>query len=94
MRVRIQWKKSKLNETNRPGRVAALALAIVLAPGALAAFTMAGWRAAADLRWTGAFVVSTGMFSHWQAWLAAAAILLLSVSALDRYGRGGGETIS
>jgi hypothetical protein len=68
-----------------------LAAATFLAPAALGAFTMGCWRIAADLRWTNTFLISNGLFSHWQVWLASAALLLVSVSALDRYGRRGME---
>ena len=91
IRIRIRW--TKPGETyRRQKQLIALSVATMLAPAALTAFTMAFWRVAADMRWTSAFVISSGLFSHWQVWLATAAILLLFASALNRYGRGGGET--
>jgi hypothetical protein len=69
--------------------MAALFLASLAAPCALAAFTMAFWRIAADLHWTGTFVIADGVFSHWQTWLASATILFLIIALLDRYGQGG-----
>jgi hypothetical protein len=47
---------------------------------------MAFWRIAADLRWTGDFFISSGLLSHWQIWLAAAAILLGVATLLNRLG--------
>jgi hypothetical protein len=93
MLVRIRWKRSVQNERGVRNRTAALLLASLSAPAAVLAFTMAIWDIAAHLRWTNSFAISSGIFSHWQVWLAAAALLLISVSVLDRYGRGGGETI-
>jgi hypothetical protein len=60
-------------------------------PAALLAFTLAFWRIAADLHWTGQFFISQGIFSHWQVWLVAAAVLLLCASALNRWGHGGDD---
>ena len=93
IRIRIRW--TKPGETYRRRRqLIALALASLLAPAALASFTMAFWRIAAAMRWTSAFVVSSGLFSHWQVWLVTAGILVLLAFALNRYGSDGGETIS
>jgi len=61
-------------------------------PAALLAFTMAVWRIAADLHWTGDFFISSGILSHWQVWLVAAAVLLLGASLLNHWGHGGGDT--
>jgi hypothetical protein len=64
----------------------ALAFASLLIPSALLAFTLALWNIAADLRWTGRFLVSTGVLSHWQVWFCVAAFLLVFARLLDRYG--------
>jgi hypothetical protein len=82
LRVRIRWEK--------PQR-AALILSAVLAPASLAAFTAGCWQIAAELRWIPALVTGTGVFSHWQVWLAASAVLLLAVTVLDRFADGGEE---
>jgi hypothetical protein len=31
----------------------------------------------------------TGLFSHWQVWIALAALLHIGSASLNRYGRGG-----
>ena len=49
MQVRIRLKKSPASLTGERERMAALAVATLLAPGALAAFTMAVWIVAARL---------------------------------------------
>lgn len=64
----------------------ALACASLLIPSALLAFTLAVWNIAADLRWTGPFLVSSGIFSHWQTWFCIAALLLVFARLLNRYG--------
>ena len=51
-----------------------LLLAALLAPSALIAFTMAFWIIASDLKWTGEFFLTGGLFSHWQVWLCTAGI--------------------
>jgi len=63
----------------------ALGLAALLAPSALIAFTIAFWNIAAQFHWVANFFVSTGPFSHWQAWLIAAVVLLFAARVLNRY---------
>jgi hypothetical protein len=65
---------------------AALALAAVFAPSALAAFTMCFWSFAAELQLVREFYVTSGIFSHWQIWFFTALILLVSAKLLASYG--------
>ena len=44
----------------------------LLKPVALVAYVLSVWRLGADLHWTDAFFISSGLFSHWQVWLALA----------------------
>lgn len=37
----------------------------------------------------GQFAIADGLFSHWQVWVAMAAILQFGATLLIRYGRGG-----
>jgi hypothetical protein len=69
-------------------RPASLGLAALLTPLSLGAFTMAFWNMAADLQWTRGFAISSGVLSHWEVWLAGAALLLLVARLLNRYGGG------
>jgi hypothetical protein len=46
------------------------------------------WRVAADLKWTQSFAIPSGLFSHWQVWMAVAVVLQLCSSVLNRYARG------
>jgi hypothetical protein len=50
------------------------------------AFALALWRLFSDLGWASAFVFSEGLLSHWQVWLAAAALIEFAAWALNRYG--------
>ena len=57
------------------------------------ALVLGVWRLGADLKWTGAFAISRGLFSHWQVWIALAGLLETCASMLNRYGRRrAGET--
>ena len=67
--------------TGTPGFVQALKsnthvmaplLRYLLKPVALVAYVLSVWRLGADLDWTDAFFISSGLFSHWQVWLALA----------------------
>jgi hypothetical protein len=73
---------------------AAMALAALLSPAATMASALALWRVAADLNWAGSFAIPTGMFSHWQFWLAAAIVLQICSTLLNRYGRRGNTVVS
>ncbi len=51
------------------------------------AYVLAGWRLLADLNVTGQFPITEGLFSHWQVWAAAAAVLHVCAILLNRYGK-------
>src|SRR6266702_8879582 len=53
----------------------ALALSALLTPAAVMASALGLWRLAADMKWTGEFGIASGVFSHWQVWLAFAGLL-------------------
>jgi hypothetical protein len=38
-------------------------------PAAGLLYSLALWRIGADMGWAGGFVISNGLFSHWQVWL-------------------------
>jgi hypothetical protein len=65
-----------------------------LTPAAVMAAVLAMWRIAADMNWTSRFAISTGFFSHWQVWLAAAVLLQLCSRILNHYGKGGDPAVS
>jgi len=74
-------------------RELALATGALLTPAALMALVLGCWRLASDLNLTGEFVISRGLFSHWQVWMVLAGILQTCASVLNRYGRGGREAM-
>jgi hypothetical protein len=96
MVVRIRFGKGPTLGSRRAerGKRTALAAAALLSPAALVASVLALWRIAADLRFTNSFAIPTGLFSHWQVWLAAAIVLQLCSRMLNRYGRGGDAATS
>src|SRR5258708_31394628 len=77
---RVQSKKRKNQHV-------ALALASLLTPAAVTACVLAFWRLTADFKALGAFPITSGLFSHWQVWLAGAAAFQLSSVFLKRYGK-------
>jgi hypothetical protein len=60
------------------------AMGSLLTPAAAVATVLALWRLGADLRWTGEFAISEGLFSHWQVWLALAFLLQTAASRFSR----------
>ena len=88
MRIRIRLgKASKVARFRRAHRRLALMFAELLTPAALMAGVLALWSIASDFNWTNRFAIASGLFSHWQVWLAAAIVLALCSRALNRYGQ-------
>src|SRR5947209_19575365 len=97
MVVRIRWEKAWIVNPAKQIQTArgtassfrfekfALIAAALLTPSALVAFTLAFWSVASDLHWAGDFFLSHGLFSHWQVWICAAAVLLFLARLLDRF---------
>jgi len=87
MRVRIRFGKgARVGKKPRQSRAVGPALGALLMPAAVMAAALGVWAIAADLKWTSDFAISSGIFSHWQVWLAAAALLHLCSRALSRFG--------
>jgi uncharacterized membrane protein len=90
MIIRIRFGRSpRIGVRRRRNRRAALILSVLLTPAAAMALVLALWGVAADLNWTSSFAISSGLFSHWQSWLGAAALLQLAARMLNRYARNG-----
>jgi hypothetical protein len=79
---------------SQQNRRMALIAASLLTPAALMAGVLGLWRIAADLKWTSAFAIASGLFSHWQVWLGVAFLLQACARILNRYGRGGNAAVS
>jgi hypothetical protein len=88
MVVRIRFGRGlQVQRRSGKNRKAALALSSLLTPAAVMASALGIWRLAADLKVAGAFGISTGVFSHWQVWIASAIVLQRCAWALNRYGQ-------
>jgi len=77
----------RVNQRGRKNQHNALALASLLTPAALMADALALWRLAADLNIARQFPIAEGLYSHWQVWVSAAAVLHLGAVLLNRYGK-------
>jgi hypothetical protein len=87
MRVKIRLSYAPQSQPkNRRNQRAALALASLLIPAAVTAWVLAFWRLTTDFKATGAFPITSGLFSHWLVWLAGAAALQVASFLLNRYG--------
>ena len=95
MRVRIRFaRRSKAATKRRRNQRIALVVAALLTPAAAIAAALGLWRIAADMNWANSFAIPSGVFSHWQVWLGAAAGLQFCSRVLNRYGKGAGRATS
>ena len=86
MLVRIRLKRgSSARKSRGRNRRVAVAMSTLLSPAALMCFVLAIWRLGADLKLTGEFAISDGVFANWQFWGGAAIALELCSWMLDRY---------
>jgi hypothetical protein len=79
--------------TRRQGKNARIAAAASTC-GTLAAIscgTLGCWRLGRDLGWAGDFVFESGVLSHWQVWLSAAALVQYGSWRISRHGRAARE---
>ena len=89
MMVRIKLQQGPpIQKKTGKNRLVASAIGTLLVPAALMAYVLGIWRLASDLGMAGEFAIS-GIFSHWQVWIALAALLHIASSSLSRYGSGG-----
>jgi hypothetical protein len=87
MVIRIRFSSgAKVQHKPRKNQHVALAAASLLTPGAVMACALAFWRLAADVNVTAQFPIPSGLFSHWQVWLALAGSLQFCATVLNRYG--------
>ena len=88
MLLRIRFERGpRVVQKRRKNQRVALAMAALLKPAALMTLVLAFWKIAADLRWAGDFAIPSGLFSHWQVWVAAFGLLVVLSHLLNRYGR-------
>jgi hypothetical protein len=89
MIARIRLRRGRPIQRRRgKNRHVALAFAALLVPASLMAYVLGFWRLLADMGIVGQFAI-TGVFSHWQIWIAVGVSLHLVAYSLNRYGRGG-----
>lgn len=55
-----------------------------LRPASVVALVLALWRLGADLGLTADFIISGGLFSHWQVWMMLAFVLKITGSLINR----------
>ena len=89
MKVRFRFEQGpRVSRRHGKNRRLAAAIGALLIPMALMAFVLGLWKLASDLGVAGEFEI-TGVFSHWQVWIALGFALSFAASVLNRYGRGG-----
>jgi len=92
MIVRIRLGTGRpLNREGGSNRHLAKTAAAFGIPTALMAGTLAAWRLATDIQLTKTFAIETGLWSHWQIWMALATGLLLISLRLEKYSQSGSK---
>src|SRR5258708_3675895 len=76
--------QSALDTTAIVSHDAALAVSAFLTPVAVIALAFGLWRLGMDVGWTEDFIISNGLFSHWQVWIALAIALRAPASVFSR----------
>jgi hypothetical protein len=87
VRIRLQRSSARVAHLERPPL--AQGVASLLTPAALMSSMLGFWRIGAEFHWTSSFAFPTGLLSHWQVWLGAAALLQFCAYALNRFGKTG-----
>lgn len=86
VRIRFGRGPAVSGRAGRNKRIATLTASfLTLISLSCAAFAL--WRVGADLEWTGDFVYSSGLLSHWQVWAGFAAAIQYFAWRLNRYAK-------
>ena len=91
VKVRLNYGR-KIRKAAGANRHAVALTASLMMPISVAAWALAAWRVLADLKLAGGFAISTGLFSHWQVWVALALAVQFGAFLLHRASRGEGES--
>jgi len=87
MLVRIRFGRgTSVQRRNRKNARMAMAASTCGTLVAISCGTLGSWRLGQDLGWAGDFVFESGVLSHWQVWLSAAALLQYGAWRLARIG--------
>jgi hypothetical protein len=87
MLVRIRFGRgTSVQRRNRKNARMAMAASTCGTLAAISCGTLGSWRLGQDLGWAGDFVFESGVLSHWQVWLSAAALLQYGSWRLARLG--------
>ena len=92
--IRIRGVETKLRDDGRPNRGLALLGSALAWPLGVVCFFLCAWRWAFDLRWIGLFLVSSGVFSHWQVWFMLGMTWQVLAVSLKRYGEGTSDAVA
>lgn len=89
MKVRIRLATGPpIKRKSGKNRHLASAAGALLVPASLMTYVVGFWRLASDMGLAAGFTAD-GLFSHWQVWIALAALIHGTASILNRYGRAG-----
>jgi hypothetical protein len=83
VRIRFHYENA-VRRTAALNRQATGLASSLLTPVAFTAWALGGWRLLADLKITGDFAISSGLFSHWQVWIALGVVLQVAAFLLQR----------
>lgn len=88
MVVRIRFGRGPVvkRRKGKNSRIATLA-ASLLTMTSISCGALGLWRVGTDLEWTGGFVFSEGLLSHWQVWIGIAVAIQYISWRLSRYAR-------
>lgn len=92
--VRIRAAEKRLREDGRPNRAVALWVSAVAWPLGVACYFACAWRWAFDLGWVGRFLVTEGVWSHWQVWFVAGTVGQILAVVWKRYGEPGSDAVT
>ena len=86
VRIRLKYEHA-VRKTIALNRQITLVASSLMAPVALMAWALGSWGVLADLKFAGEFAIATGLFSHWQVWIALATVLQFAAFLLQRAAR-------
>lgn len=86
VRIRLGNGRAVSRHARKNSRIARLT-ATLLTLGAISCGSVGLWRIGSDLGWTGDFVFTRGILSHWQIWIGAAIVAQYVAWQLTSYAR-------